>query len=318
VNNAKEIAREVFGRTDIPNDEDGLMARIKEFATRELTGNNDSIKDLLHEYDNNIRYPGKQVLENGKKLLEQIEKLKDIKSFYDYLQAEKDALLDYEDDVRDIKKFFKTQRTIFDKALDIMSIYEGNRTFVCDPETIQLSDDINKIIIMQSPYSEIYKLPELIESFISQFRQILEDERVPIRASIEADRDMTLADLERFPFKDKYAMQVKNEFEVMLDKLSKTNSILVALGMPGESDRRKQQFIQAFNDEQIRINNENKPVGDASTPPAPVRKTKPVSMKFLFAGTTQISSEADIDRLLTDIRAKLKALLDSDTTIKII
>ena len=131
--------------------------------------------------------------------------------------------------------------------------------------------------------------------------------------------DATLDDLEHRSFKDKYAMQVRNEFGAMLDKLSKTNSILVALGMPGESDRRKQQFIQSFIDEEARhakaaaisCNNVSEPI-------RPYRKTKTVSMKYLFAGTTQIQSEADIDRLLYDLRTKLKAQLDDDTTIKIV
>ena len=319
VYNAKEIAREVFGRSDVPNDEDGLMSRIKEFATQALTVSNDSIKDLLHEYDNNIRYPGKQVLESGKKLFEQIETLKDIKSFYDFLQTEKEALLDYEEDARDIKKFFNSQRSIFDKALDMLSIYESNRTFVRDAVTIELVDDMEKIVKMQSPYTEIHKLPELIEQFISNFNQILEDECVPIRAAIEADRDATLDDLESRPFRDMFVSEVRNEYAAMLDNLSKTNSIVVVLGMPGESDRRKQQFIQTFIDEQERIDNESRMDNVATTPPPqPVRKTKSVTMKSLFAGTTKISSEVDIDRLLTDIRTKLKAQLDEDTTIHIV
>jgi hypothetical protein len=41
-------------------------------------------------------------------------------------------------------------------------------------------------------------------------------------------------------------------------------------------------------------------------------------MKNLFAGTSQISSEADIDRLVDDVRNKLKAQLEEDTTIQIV
>jgi hypothetical protein len=57
----KILAKDVFGRSDVPGDEDGLMARIKELAAAELSGKDDSIKDLLsHEYGN-TPYPGKQV-----------------------------------------------------------------------------------------------------------------------------------------------------------------------------------------------------------------------------------------------------------------
>jgi hypothetical protein len=117
--------------------------------------------------------------------MEQIERIKDIKSFYDYLQDEKDALLDYEEDVQDVKKFFKNQRPMFDKALHMLTIYEGNRSYVLDPETIKLVEDIEKITRLQSPYSEIHKLPDLVEQFMSRFVQLLEEECKPIRAALK-------------------------------------------------------------------------------------------------------------------------------------
>lgn len=314
--NAKNLAKDVFGRSDVPGDEDGLMARIKELAAAELSGKDNSIKDLLHEYGN-THYPGKQVLENGKKLMEQIERIKDIKSFYDYLQDEKDALLDYEEDVQDVKKFFKNQRPMFDKALHMLTIYEGNRSYVLDPETIKLVEDIEKITRLQSPYSEIHKLPDLVEQFMSRFVQLLEEECKPIRASIEADREATYADLERRSFKEKYSEIVRTDFEALLDRLTHANNIYEAIAMQTESDRMKQRFIQSFDDEEARL--AVKAAGDdGKTPVIPIRKTKTVSVKTLFSGTNQISSKQDIDHLLDELRAKLEAQLEDNTTIRII
>ena len=314
--NAKNIAKEVFNRSDVPNDEDGLMQRIKQFAIAELTGKDDSIKDLLHEYGA-ARYPGKSVLENGKKLLEQIERIKDIKGFYEHLQAEKDALLDYEEDVQDVKKFFKNQRPIFDKALDMLRIYEGNRSYVLDPETIKLVDEIEKITRLQSPYSEIHKLPELVEQFMTRFVQLLEEECKPIRASIEADRDITQADLGRRSFKNKFAEKVRTDFAGLLDRLSRANNIYEAIAMQTESDRMKQRFIQSFIDEEARLAAQAAKTGE-DAPAAHVRRDKTMSMKMLFSGTNRISSKQDIDRLLDDMRDKLEAQLEDDTTIHII
>ena len=314
--NAKNLAKDVFGRSDVPSDEDGLMTRIKELAAAELSGKGDSIKDLLHEYDN-VRYPGKQVLENGKKLLEQIEHIKDIKSFYENLQDEKDALLDYEEDVQDVKKFFKNQRAIFDKALKMLEIYEGNRSYVLDPETINLVDHLEKITRLQSPYSEIHKLPELVEQFMNRFADLLEQESKPIRASIEADRATVYSDLQRRSFKDKYSEKVRIDFATLLDRLSHVNNIYEAIAMQTESDRMKQRFIQSFDDEETRLAVQSA-VNEGKAPVQPVRKTKTVSVKTLFGSTTQISSKQDIDQLLDELRAKLEAQLEDDTTIRII
>jgi hypothetical protein len=224
LNNAKNIAKDVFARSDVPSDEDGLMLRIKHFAAAELTENSDSIKDLLHEYAN-ARYPGKAVLENGKKLLEQLEKIKSIKAFYEYLDSEKEAFLDYGEDVQDVKMFFNNQRPIFDNALKMLDIYEGNRSYVLDSETIGLVTEIEQITKLPAPYSEIQRLPELIEKFRNRFGRLLEDECEPIRASINADYTATRADLDNCSFKDKFAEKVRAEFEGLLDRLSRANNI---------------------------------------------------------------------------------------------
>jgi len=325
IQNAKEVAQEVFGRGDLPNDEDGLMARIKDYVAAELMGNTDSIKDLLHEYTSN-RYPGKQVLESGKKLLEQVERFKDTKSFYEYLHSEKDALLDYEEDVRDIKKFFKTQKTIFDNALKKLDVYEGNRAYVLDSETIGIITSIEKISKLTSPYSEIHKLPELIEQFAVRFSELLQKERASIQASIEADRDVTLADLSRrfMQFADegqasktRFESLARTEYGALLDRLSHASNIYEAIAMQTESDRMKQRYIQNFIDEELRLAQMNEQDNDMLD--APVRKSITVTMKSLLAGATKtLNSEEDIDQMLGDMRIKLKAQLEVDTTIHII
>jgi len=300
VSNAREIAREVFGRSDVPNDEDGLMARIKILVDYELYKSDESINKLLDKYEGR-HYPGKPVLAGGKKMLEQLERIKDMKAFYDYLYNHRDALLDYEEDARDIKNFFKVQRGIFDNALKMLDIYEGNRTFVLDAEAKRLVEDIERITRLESPYSQIRELPGLVDRFQRRFEQILEDECIPIRAAIEADLAATLTALDQSPMKATFEAQVQADFNALLDRLSRTNSILAAVGMPTESDRLKQRFMAQFVSEQ-----------------APKHKTKTLTMKNLFGGATQIASEADIDRLLADLRTKLKAQLDEDTTIHII
>lgn len=314
--NAKDIAKDVFGKSNVPGDEDGLMARIKELADEELSGKQDSIKDLLHEYDKD-RYPGKQVLESGKKILEQIKYIKDTKSFYDHLLDKKDSLLDYEEDVQDIKKFFKNQRSLFDKTLRMLTIYESNHSYVLDPETIKLVEDIEKITRQPSPYSEIHKLPELVEQFMNRFARLLEEESKPIRTDIEKDRDTICAELEQRPFKGKYSEQVRSDFSALLERLRHSNKISEILGMREESDRIKQRFLRIFDAEEALLA-EKQSDNKKAAPPPPVRKMKTVSIKALFSGTNQIASKEDIDRLLRELRTKLEAQLEEDTTIRII
>ncbi|MDD4495119.1 MAG: BREX system P-loop protein BrxC, partial [Eubacteriales bacterium] len=270
----------------------------------------------LHEYSN-TRYPGKEVLEKGKNLLEQIDRIKETKAFYEYLHNEKVALPDYEEDVQDVKKFFKNQRSIFDNALKMLDIYESNRSYVLDPETIKLVEEIERITRLQSPYSEIHRLPELTEQFRNRFAQLLEVECEPINASIKADLEITKSDLNRRSFKDKYLEKVRKDFDALIDRLARANNIYEAIAMQTESDRMKQRFIQTFIDEEARLAADAAKAGD-DAPPPPIHKIKTVSAKMLFGGTNQVSSRQDIDRLLDELRKKLEAQLEEDTTIQII
>jgi len=312
--NAKEIANEVFGRSDLPNSEDELIARIKEFCAAELSGNSDSIKDLLNEYTS-TRYPGKEVLERGKKLFEHIERLKDYKSVYEYLYTEKDELLDYEMDVRDVKNFFKNQRLIFDNALKMLDVYEGNRSYVLDSETKELVAKVDKITKLKSPYSEIRDLLELVNQFNIRYKQLLEDECKSIYDDIETDRDITLIDLGRrtiIDTKDMLENNVRGDFGDLLNRLSQSKNIFAAISMRTESERMMQRYIQGFIEEEIRQYKKD----NSST--TTIRKSKTVALKSLMSSTRQIDSEEDVDRLLSHMGAKLKAQLEADTTIHII
>ena len=100
------------------------------------------------------------------KLLKSIVDISDAKAFFEALQDHKDALLDYEEDVQDVKKFFANQREIFDKAIKMLDIFEANRSYVLDKETLAIVAELDRITRLASPYSEIHKLPDLIEKFI--------------------------------------------------------------------------------------------------------------------------------------------------------
>jgi hypothetical protein len=315
---AKDIARDVFGKSGLPNDEDGIKKDIEAYITAELTAKDgDSIKDLLHEYTMDIPYPGKPVLDEGKKVLERIIKIKDTKGFFEALQAAKEDLIDYAQDVSDVKKFFAGgQKDIFKKAVELLEIYEGSRTYVIDKDTIALVAEIENIVKKRSPYSEIHLLTELREKFMSSYLAILEKECEPIRVIIQNDMAYTLAELEKRPFKDKFEREVKNAFEALIKRLDSANKIFNALVLKEDSDRIRIRFVQMFIEEAAKIAREQNPTGDIPT--EKIKPTKTVSIKALISGTNQIESKADIDRLLNDLRIKLEKELSEDTLLRIV
>jgi hypothetical protein len=156
----------------------------------------------------------------------------------------------------------------------------------------------------------------LIEQFRNRFASLLEAECEPIRASVKSDYEITMADLNRRDFKDKFADKIRRDFDALLDRLSRANNIYEAIAMQTESDRMKQRFIESFMDEQARIDAaKGRELGE---PPRPYHRTKTLSAKSLFSGKNKVANKQDIDRLLDDVRVKLEAQLEEDTTIHIV
>jgi len=319
LNTAKDLARDLFGCSAMPSDEDGIMARFKELATNELyrradnQGGDVSIKGLLAHYANRP-YPGRAVLDGGKKLLEALIGINDVKAFFDTLHNNKEDFLDYEEDVTDVRKFFASQRQIFNKALDMLGIYEANRTYVLDEAITAAVSEIERIARLASPYSEIHLLPELTERFMQLFTDILEQECGPIEACIREDWGVVTQAYDEKQLSGEFAAKVRDCFNKLLEKLAHANNIYEAIAMRTESDRLKIRLIGDIGSAAAAHEAANNP----GKPALPARREKCVSLRSLFPVSAQVSSTQDIDQLLQGVRRTLAAQLEENTTIKII
>lgn len=326
INNVKELAKEVFGHNAMPNDEDELMEVFKKMCQSELTKSNRDtgdygIKFLIEEYKNDKTYPGKDVLEQGEKLFEEIIKIKDVKEFYERLYELKDELLDYEEYVFDVKKFFKNQRQQFDKAIEKLEIYEKNKTYVVDSDTIKVVEEIQSIVKSREPYAQIHKLPKLIEEFVDRFFKLLEVECKPVRAVIENDLKKVTEELDKYDFKNELLGRFKDKYDNLLNRLDSANNFYEAIAMKEESDRIK---IRCFDEiEKERIKRKPKVDTGATTVSGggPVYKTKKVvniSIANVLHGARTIETIEDIEVVVEQIRRTLKQQLKEDTKLKLI
>jgi hypothetical protein len=320
LNNAKDLARDVFAHTSLPVDEDGIMAKFKELSRSELFDRRDkdtdvSVKDLLAHYEV-ARYPGKDVLEKGRKLFERIISVTDVRAFFDTLREVKEDLLDYEEDVADVRKFFVGQQPIYDKSLSLLDRYDKNRTYVLDEETIKVIGEIERITKLKSPYSEIHLLPELNSMFIERFRVILDEECAPIEAAVREDWEAVMREYTSKDLTDVFSEKIRSAFEDLLSRLSHAHNIFEAIAMKTESDRLKTRLIGEIANEAAR-RAAAKNAGDEEEAPPP-RKVITVSFKTLFAGSPQASSVEEVDAIVKNVRQKLVAQLEDGATIQIV
>ncbi len=317
LNNARDLSRKLFNISALPSDEDGLMRRFKGLVKDEL----DKLNELLGYYETN-EYPGKDVLLGGKRLFDEIINIKDSKEFFQALQDRKDDLLDYGDDSFEVKKFFENQRDYFDKAVGMLNIYEKNKTYVLDKDAIEITKKIKSIIKSDKPYSEIQKLPELVEKFRVRFMELLEQECKPVRDVIENDRQIVLKELSMHDFKDEFLEKFQGRYTDLLNRLNSSNNFYEAIAMKEESDRIKLRSLDEI--QKIAITRKPKAqlepgvVVEPSSEPYKPKVTKNISIAHILHGAKTIESEADIDELLRDIKKKLEKELDKDTVIRLV
>lgn len=308
---ARDLSQKLFGISAIPSDEDGMMRGFKKLAGDEIS----KIKELLVYYESH-KYPGRDVLVEGKKIFDELYAIRDSKEFFNALQKYKDALEDYGDASFEVKKFFENQRHHFDKAVNILDIYKKNKTYVLDKDAIDLTHRIEGIVERDEPYSDIYKLPDLVEKFRVRFMELLEEECQPIRTVVENDKEIVLKELLGHAFKDEFYDSFKSRFDSLLRRLDSSNNFYEAIAMKEESDRIK---LRSFDDiEKEAIRREPKPDGLPGGGVYAPRKTKNISITNILHGAKTIQSEKDIDELVNEIREKLKNELKEGIIIRII
>jgi len=320
LSNAKELIKEVFGITAVPSDEDGLMNRFKELSNNELA----KIRELLVRYENN-NYPDKEVLNKGKNLFNEVTQIKYAMKFYEKLYQVKDELLDYEEEVFDIKKFFENQREQFDKAVKQLNIYEKNKTYVLDSETITVILEIEKIVKAPKPYNQISKLPNLINDFTDRFVKLLEEECKPVRIVIDSDWQKVKDELNLSDFKDELYSKFNDKFKDLLNRLDSSNNFYEAITMKEESDRLKMRCfeeIKKISEKKAKEKTDKEQPTDINDGGGKVeykpRKTVNVSIVNIFHGAKTIEKEEDIEELLDYLRQQLKKELAENTVLKLI
>jgi hypothetical protein len=318
LNTAREICKEVFNKTALPSDEDGLMRLTKKYMGDEAG----QIKALLENYKY-AAYPGRGILDEGGRLFAELAKIKDTGEFFAALQERKERLLDYGEDSHDVKRFFDPsgkQKEIFDRALRVVKIFQKNKTYVLDRSAIETYEQIELIVNSKEPYSDIPKLPELVDKFNDIFGQLLEQECQPVRQVVDSDYGKIREEMAAYGVADKFGNKFKQGYDDLLNRLDRANNFYEAIAMKEESDRLKLRYMEEIvREAEKRKADKKKEKGSGEVVPSPKKKkTVTISMARLLRGARNIESQADLDKLLADIRVRLEEKLTDDIILKIV
>ncbi len=177
----QKVMKELFRTSLVSEDEDTGMQNFQNYSQKRIN----EMESLQINYQH-YAYPGKKVIDEGKKLLLSVVQLSESKEFYEYVSKHQDDFMDYAEDYEPVKMFFDgEQQQIFMRALDMLEIYDDSKTYIVDEELENIVARMRAIVKMDQPYRDIPQLPELRRKFMDAYSKVLEAASAPVMQSIE-------------------------------------------------------------------------------------------------------------------------------------
>lgn len=314
IKSVKNVMKDLFSIPAVSEEDDALMKAFKARTADKVK----EIDDLFVEYRLENRFPGKPVLLKGKELLTEILDLLNPAEFFRYVDNHKDDLLDIAEDITPVVNFFKSeQKRIYLKALKYNDIFNNSKTYIMDQELISKIENITSIATQPAPYSDIHRLPSLLDGFAAQYTSLLEKEAKPIYNEIKIDQKQVMDILQQKEFAYEFGDQFTKRFKELEDKLKHSNEIAEVKNIRHESDALKMRCLNEISNHEKALAEQRKDVGREGTGAFSVKQTKNVSLRYITMDKTVIiEKEDDIDKFLESLKAKLlEELGDKEDTV---
>lgn len=334
----RDVMKEVFNTTILTEDEDSIMKDFQRSSSN-MINEMDKLEVYYKQYD----YPGKNVIDTGKRLLKSVIQISGALEFFSYVSKYRETFFDMAEDYEPVKTFFNgEQQNIFKRSLDMLAIYDDSKTYIVDRELEEVIEKMRSILKQDKPYKNIPQLPELRERFMERYSNILEEQSEPVKDSIKQDRSRVLEVLNTKSYKDEKLARYTNAFDELLDGAEQCNNISTLRSFADKADALKLRLLNEMTEEDNRIaqevvkrlkleqekrNEEAKQRGEEVKAEAfiedvkqefKVRTTKNISIKTVAkTASWRLESSEDIEKYLAILRENLLKEIKEDTIINI-
>ena len=279
----------------------------------------------LH-YDNEPLYPGRNIIDYGKKLL--IKVIHDVKSseeFFNLIDQNKNDYINFAEEYHFIKEFFSgKQKEYFNSSLNSMFIYDDSKNFIYNKEIEDIVYQIKEILENPKPYSEIYKLPTLREKFNTLYGALLEEEARPIKEEVEDAKKRVIDKLEGKKCETIFKDDFINSFDELIKKANTCNNISNLVSIKTEADTLKIRYLNKIDEEESKFiikekteNYKKENDSDNNISHFVVKKRKTLSIKSINNTSWQIETKEDVKKYVSMLEDKLNEVLEEDTIINI-
>jgi len=319
IRSAKRVCKEVFNKTDLADDEDGLVKDIRALIEKQII----EIKGLKARYEGR-QYPGKSLLDKGLEYFEQFHGGLDNASFFTKLKELEDDLADWEDDVTYVKSFFSTnQKELFDKGLTALKKYEENKAYLAEEEVIEVMGKLHTIVQDPIPYKKIKDISELIYAMEQQITKILSNKKVNAQEKLKVDYDYLALQAKQYGISnetkirvDRYYRDLNESLDLFTDiyKVDATISQSTSYreNMERSIQREFQEWQRKKEEEQRKL-----PGGEVNEPVVPIVQKETVKVSSLVQIKT-LSTEEDVDQYINTLSYELKKIIKLNKKIEFI
>lgn len=249
----KEVTKELFDISMDISDSEKAMFKFKELCKEELY----IIKQMEYHLNNNRLYPGKNILNLGSEIFEDVMKKNEEIKFYKEVYELKQDFREYIDEVDEVKRFyFKNnngkfnvlengdQRIIYDKAIKALENYKDDEEYFEENKIIEIMFQIEDIILNKKPYSFIQRIPELLRQYEEKNNTIISSEVNRIEGYCEKCREEIFELLAKDDFA---AVRTVNEvFDKIATKISSTASLMQLAALEKLIERRASSLKNKF------------------------------------------------------------------------
>ena len=267
-------------------------------------------------YHNTFKYPGYDLVNKSYELFTQLGKINDTSTLFSKFIDSENELMEYKKNFDVIKNFFENQRAIFERGCNRIDIYEQNKSFILDDNAKGIVDELQSIVTLESPYSEIHRIPDLCQRFDNILIHVLEKESEPICKEIDEMQKDVIDAYNRYEITTQ-ALDV--QFKMLKDKATQSQIVSTIRNVREEAIRLRDDLInRATEIYKERIKEEQKKNPNVKIEVKKIKKNISLSVtEILGKSNIKLSSESDIDNFVNDLKSKLKEKLNDDIVINI-
>jgi hypothetical protein len=329
----RDVTKEVFQTGLSSEDEDSMMKNFQSHA-KDLI---DAIKIMEANYAQHA-YPGKKVLEFGKKLMQSVLQIDSALEFFAYVSKKQDDFYDFAEDYEPVKSFFGSeQKQIFTRTLDMLRIYDDSKTYIVNEELEDIVSKMSSIVNQEKPYGNIPKLPELRDKFMDAYNDILQVEEAPVLDSINQAKKRVMEVLST----KEYATSKHDSYVKMFDEIyegaKSCNNVSSLRSYADKADALKLRLLTEMDHldaklaQQKAVEQAKRQAEEARKNGAPattesvepivqpkIRKVKNVSIKKMTGTASwRLESAEDVEKYIDELKQTLITQLDGDTIVNV-